>query len=240
MTDRGWLIRRPVHSSHQFFWWSHQPSHQFQITDFSVSSHQNVLYNSVAINISNPQSQLNYTAHFDDLKQKNWWFELVIWLVTSPKNWWLEWTARLTSVEKLPPLKKERKSCYNQYISPDTDISLVHNVVSRVYQHPLATLIVQNFCLMRASRSPGGKLIWLMTFPRHHIPQPRVYEIISWNYIHMDICIFDLKIMPKSFPVSNLIGKFLQRGVVHRDLVIWKKIAKCQHSRFKYGTSFGW
>ena len=35
-----------------------------------------MLYNSVAINISNPQSQLNHTAHFDDLKQKNWWFEI--------------------------------------------------------------------------------------------------------------------------------------------------------------------
>ena len=28
------------------------------------------------MNISNPQSQLNHTAHFDDLKQKNWWFEI--------------------------------------------------------------------------------------------------------------------------------------------------------------------
>ena len=35
-----------------------------------------MLYNSVAINISNLQSQLNHTAHFDDLKQKNWWFEI--------------------------------------------------------------------------------------------------------------------------------------------------------------------
>ena len=35
-----------------------------------------MLYNAVAINISNPQSQLNHTAHFDDLKQKNWWFEI--------------------------------------------------------------------------------------------------------------------------------------------------------------------
>ena len=30
-----------------------------------------MLYNSVVINISNGQSQLNYTAHFNDLKQKN-------------------------------------------------------------------------------------------------------------------------------------------------------------------------
>ena len=27
-------------------------------------------------NISNPQSQMNYTAHFGDLQQKNWWFEI--------------------------------------------------------------------------------------------------------------------------------------------------------------------
>ena len=35
-----------------------------------------MLYNSVTINISNPQSQLNHTAHFDDLKKKKWWFEI--------------------------------------------------------------------------------------------------------------------------------------------------------------------
>ena len=35
-----------------------------------------MLYNSVAIYISNPQSQLNYTAHFSDLKQKYWGFEI--------------------------------------------------------------------------------------------------------------------------------------------------------------------
>ena len=55
---------------------SHQPNHRFQITNFAVSSQQNVLYNSVAINILNPQSQTNYTAHFGDLKQKKLWFEI--------------------------------------------------------------------------------------------------------------------------------------------------------------------
>ena len=39
---------------------------------FSVSSHQNVLYSSVGISIFKCLSQLNYTAHFGDLKQKNW------------------------------------------------------------------------------------------------------------------------------------------------------------------------
>ena len=38
--------RHPFYT--QIFWWSQQPNHQFQITHFSVSSHQNVLYNSVA------------------------------------------------------------------------------------------------------------------------------------------------------------------------------------------------
>ena len=32
---------------------SHQPSHQFQITNFSVSSDQNVLYYSVGISVMN-------------------------------------------------------------------------------------------------------------------------------------------------------------------------------------------
>ena len=48
---------------------------------FSVSSYQTVLYNSVAIYISNLQSQLNHTAHFGDLKQK----KIVIWY------WWFGW-----------------------------------------------------------------------------------------------------------------------------------------------------
>ena len=43
------------------------PNRHIQITNFSVSGHQNV-----TINISNLQLQLNNTAHFGDLKQKNW------------------------------------------------------------------------------------------------------------------------------------------------------------------------
>ena len=66
------------------FWWSHQPNQKIQITKFSILSNQNVLYNSVAINISNPELQMNYTAHFGDLKQKNYDRKLVLWLVTSP------------------------------------------------------------------------------------------------------------------------------------------------------------
>ena len=58
------------------FWWSHQPNHQFQITNFAVSSHQNVLYYSVVIAGWKCLSQLNYIAHFGDLKQKNRWFEI--------------------------------------------------------------------------------------------------------------------------------------------------------------------
>ena len=32
-------------------WWSHQPNHQFNLLIFAVACHQNVLYNSDAINI---------------------------------------------------------------------------------------------------------------------------------------------------------------------------------------------
>ena len=67
-----------------YFWWIHQPSHQFQIINFFVSGHQNVMYNSVAINILYLQSQINYTAHFGDLNQK----KMVIW------NLWLGWWLR--------------------------------------------------------------------------------------------------------------------------------------------------
>ena len=59
------------------FWWSHQTNHKFQIANFSVSSHQNVLYNSVAIPNLIWLSQ-NYIAHLGNLKQQNWWF-----------GWWL-------------------------------------------------------------------------------------------------------------------------------------------------------
>ena len=47
----------------------------------NVSSHQNVLYNSVAKNISNLQLQLNYTAHFWSLEIE----KKVVW------NWWFGW-----------------------------------------------------------------------------------------------------------------------------------------------------
>ena len=48
-----------------------------QITNFSVSSHQNVLYSSVAIMNMTCLSQMHHTAHFGDLshlRQRNWWF----------------------------------------------------------------------------------------------------------------------------------------------------------------------
>ena len=76
------------------FWWSHQPNHPF-----SVSSHQNVLYNSVAISILYPQSQLKYTAHLGDMNQKNWWFEFGDLVGDSnKKKWWVEWTAHLAEI----------------------------------------------------------------------------------------------------------------------------------------------
>ena len=68
----GTSLRRAVHSSHQFFGEVTNQVTNFKSPIFSVSSHQNVLYNSVTVNMSNPQSQLNHTAQFDDLKQKNW------------------------------------------------------------------------------------------------------------------------------------------------------------------------
>ena len=82
---RAGRIRWAVHSSHQFFWWSHQPNHQFQISIFlCVSSHQNVLYNSVVIADLKYLSQLNY------IYSTFWWLEtakLVIcnWRVQSKK-----------------------------------------------------------------------------------------------------------------------------------------------------------
>ena len=53
------ILRHDIHSTHQFFFFF-----------WFVSSHQIVLYNTVAISISNPQSHLNYTAHFGDMKQE--------------------------------------------------------------------------------------------------------------------------------------------------------------------------
>ena len=64
-------IRHTIHSSHQFFGEVTNQVNNFKSLLFSVSDHQNVMDNSIAINISNLQSQLNSTAHFGDLKQKN-------------------------------------------------------------------------------------------------------------------------------------------------------------------------
>ena len=50
------------------------------------------------LNISNPQLQLNYTTHFGDLKEKNWWFKIGDLVGDFTKKWWLEWTARLTKL----------------------------------------------------------------------------------------------------------------------------------------------
>ena len=81
---RAWCA---VHFGHQYY-----DEVTDQITNFSVSSHQNVLYSLVAI--------ANWNVY------PNWiiWHILVIWngkigdlkLVTSPKNWRLEWTAPLS------------------------------------------------------------------------------------------------------------------------------------------------
>ena len=58
--------RRVVYSSQQLFGMRSTN----QITIFSVSCHQNMLYNLFTTNISNLQLLLNYTARFGDLKQK--------------------------------------------------------------------------------------------------------------------------------------------------------------------------
>ena len=60
---------------------------------FSVSSHQNVLYKFVAINISK-QLQLNCAPHLMTWNRKKWWFELGDLVGDFTKKWWLEWTAR--------------------------------------------------------------------------------------------------------------------------------------------------
>ena len=63
-----------------FCWWSHQPTPQFQITNFSVSTHQNVLYSSVAIpdlNILCMVTKLNSIflwLETDKLVFWKWWF----------------------------------------------------------------------------------------------------------------------------------------------------------------------
>ena len=65
--------------------------HQLQIINFSGSSDQNVLCNSVAINIKNLQLQLYYTVHICHLKQMKYG-DLVR---AFTKKWWLEWMARI-------------------------------------------------------------------------------------------------------------------------------------------------
>ena len=59
-------IRRAVHSSHIFLFVCFG-----EITNFSISSHQNVLYSSVTIAYLKWLLQLNFTAHFGDFKQEN-------------------------------------------------------------------------------------------------------------------------------------------------------------------------
>ena len=80
-------LRRAVHSTHQFFGEVTNQITNIKSLFFSVSSHQNVLYDSVAIADLKCISQLNYTTQFGNLKQKNGDLKLVIWLVTSPKHW---------------------------------------------------------------------------------------------------------------------------------------------------------
>ena len=79
-TSKYWLeilqFRRAVHSSHHFFGEFTNQITWFHITNFTVSSDQNVLYNLVTIANLKYISQLNYTAHFGDLKQKNWRFKI--------------------------------------------------------------------------------------------------------------------------------------------------------------------
>ena len=90
------VVRHIVQSSLQYFGEVTNQVTNLKSQFFFLCQVTNVQYNSLAINISNSQSHMNYTAHFGDLKQKIWWFELVTWWVTSSKNWWLEWTARLS------------------------------------------------------------------------------------------------------------------------------------------------
>ena len=52
-------------------------------------SHQNVLYNSVSINIGNR----NWIIFLVTDNRKNCDLGLVIWLMTSPENWGIEWTS---------------------------------------------------------------------------------------------------------------------------------------------------
>ena len=87
-------LRRAVNSSNQFF---HQLNHQFQITNFSVSSHQNVLYNSVAILGIEMFIATELYSTFWWLETEDWWFEIGDLIGDYTKNWWLEWSARLNT-----------------------------------------------------------------------------------------------------------------------------------------------
>ena len=83
----GLGLRRAVHSTHQVFGEVTNQITNIKSLFFAVLSHQNVLYDSVAIADLKCISQLNYTTQFGNLKQKNGDLKLVIWLVTSPKHW---------------------------------------------------------------------------------------------------------------------------------------------------------
>ena len=89
------IKRGAVHSTHQFF-----DEVTNQITNikspFFLFQVTKMCYMSVAITDLKCISQLNYTTHFGDLKQKKWWFEIgdLVGDFTK-KNWWVEWTARL-------------------------------------------------------------------------------------------------------------------------------------------------
>ena len=76
--DYNNFLRRPIHSSHQFFGEVTNQVTNFKSPSFLFQVTKNLLYNSVAIADLKCLLQLNYTAHFGDLKQKNWWF-----------GWWL-------------------------------------------------------------------------------------------------------------------------------------------------------
>ena len=70
LVSKAVFIMRDVQSTYQCFVESPKKS-PISNWQFFYFKSQNVLYNSVVINISNPQLQLNYTAHFGYLKQKN-------------------------------------------------------------------------------------------------------------------------------------------------------------------------
>ena len=106
---------RRFRSPHQFFGEITNQIMNFKSSIFSVSSHQNVLCNSVAIADLKSSLQLSNTAHFNDLKTE----KIVIW------NWWFDWwlhqnigielTPGLSSFSKLS--KSEKKARNNDQFS---------------------------------------------------------------------------------------------------------------------------